>query len=137
MGESQPKTWLYGILNNKIAEFYRHRTAHRTVQTDVETMSERMFSETGHWTQGTIPQEWGDEPEHLLDNDDFNRILRECLERLPRHWHLCLTMKYLEGYGPKKACQDLGISTTNYWQILHRTKLQLRQCLELHWFNKQ
>jgi len=136
-GGSQPKTWLYGILNNKIAEFYRQRAAHRTVQPEDDETFDRMFFDAGHWTAEAIPGEWGGEPEHLLDNDDFNRVLRECLDRLPRHWHLCMTMKYLEGDGTKKVCQDLGISTTNYWQILHRTKLQLRQCLELHWFTKQ
>jgi RNA polymerase sigma-70 factor (ECF subfamily) len=33
-------------------------------------------------------------------------------------------------------CQELGITDTNFWQILHRAKLQLRKCIELNWFKK-
>ena len=35
-----------------------------------------------------------------------------------------------------EICQELEISPTNYWQILHRAKLQLRKCLELNWYKK-
>lgn len=34
-------------------------------------------------------------------------------------------------------CQELELSTTNYWQIIHRAKLQLRHCLENKWFRKE
>jgi DNA-directed RNA polymerase specialized sigma24 family protein len=33
-------------------------------------------------------------------------------------------------------CEDLDISNTNLWQIIHRTKLRLRKCLNIHWFQK-
>jgi RNA polymerase sigma-70 factor (ECF subfamily) len=30
-------------------------------------------------------------------------------------------------------CQELEITTSNYWQIVHRSKLLLKKCLELKW----
>jgi RNA polymerase sigma-70 factor (ECF subfamily) len=36
----------------------------------------------------------------------------------------------------EEICQELGISTTNYWQMMHRAKLQLRECIDENWFKK-
>jgi RNA polymerase sigma-70 factor (ECF subfamily) len=33
------------------------------------------------------------------------------------------------------VCQELGVSPGNLWVLLHRARLQLVRCLELHWFN--
>jgi RNA polymerase sigma-70 factor (ECF subfamily) len=30
-------------------------------------------------------------------------------------------------------CQELEITASNYWQIVHRSKLLLKKCLELKW----
>ncbi|MCK5276978.1 MAG: RNA polymerase subunit sigma, partial [Cyclobacteriaceae bacterium] len=43
-------------------------------------------------------------------------------------------LKYLEEKDGKEICQELGITSSNYWQILHRAKLQLRICIEENWF---
>lgn len=134
---SQPKTWLFGILNNKIAEHYRARYRHgRQISGTEETLA-AFFDADQHWTESAWPGEWSAESGHLLDNEDFVKILERCLGQLPEHWHACVTLKYLENRPPSDICQDLGISTTNYWQILHRAKLKLRDCLEHHWFKKE
>jgi RNA polymerase sigma-70 factor (ECF subfamily) len=33
----------------------------------------------------------------------------------------------------EEICQELGITPTNFWQIMHRAKLQLRECIENNW----
>ena len=33
--------------------------------------------------------------------------------------------------------QELGITSTNCWVMLHRARLTLRECLELTWFDGQ
>lgn len=58
------------------------------------------------------------------------------MQKLPLAWSSTLQLKYLNEKVGKEICQDLGISTSNYSQILHRAKLQLRHCLEHHWFKK-
>ncbi len=133
-GESQPKTWLFGILKNKISEFYKKRIHHQSLRVDDDSMIENFFNDSGHWNSTATPQAWSDEPGHLLDNEAFILTLHRCLEQLPPQWRRCITMKYLEEQETQIVCQELEISPTNYWQILHRTKLQLRQCLEHHWF---
>jgi RNA polymerase sigma-70 factor (ECF subfamily) len=134
-GESEPKTWLFGILKNKISEYFKKRAQIQTHRIEDESMPKYFIGDTGHWKPSASPQAWNDEPEHLLDNEVFVDTLNRCLDQLPVQWRRCITMKFLEERKTEIVCQELGISPTNYWQILHRTKLQLRQCLERHWFH--
>ena len=55
---------------------------------------------------------------------------------LPTSWFAAINLKYLEEKKGEIICQELQITPTNFWQILHRAKLQLRKCLEVHWFKK-
>ncbi len=134
--ESQPKTWLFGILKNKIAEHFRSKLHHPNIQIDNEESFELFFDKSGGWNKNSRPDEWNVNEEQLFDNGDFNRIFQRCMKNLPVQWFSCISMKYLEEKDPKLVCQELGLSTTNYWQIIHRAKLQLRECLEQHWFRK-
>ena len=33
-----------------------------------------------------------------------------------------------------EICQEMDITPTNFWQIIHRAKLNLRECIEAKWF---
>ena len=132
-GESAPKTWLFSILNNKIVDVYRKRVR-QPVKREGEVFS-RFFNPDGGWKAVQQPKSWQDEEQHLLDDEAFRRILKMCLDALPEKWNLCVKLKYLTGKKGEEICQELDISTTNYWQIIHRAKLQLRDCVENNWFN--
>lgn len=134
--ESQPKTWLIAILNNKISEYYRSKIKLPLLPSDSDTTLEFFFAPDGKWNESVMPLEWNEE-EHLLDNKQFLKILQSCLEKLPETWHSCIEMKFIAEHNAETICQELNISTTNYWQIIHRAKLQLRHCLEHHWFRDQ
>ena len=40
----------------------------------------------------------------------------------------------MEDVAAEKVCQDLDITATNLWVMLHRARLRLRECLEQGWF---
>lgn len=132
--KSEPKTWLLSILKNKIADHFRKVFCNNESYT---VSFDQFFNEKEHWKADEAPKHWNDRDEqHLLDNHEFNKTLFDCLEKLPETWKASIVLKFLEEKNSAKICQDLEISTTNYWQILHRAKLQLRKCLELNWFHK-
>ena len=81
-----------------------------------------------------MPHSWHDNDTHLLDNLEFQQILRKCLEALPEKWNLCIKMKYLSEMDGDEICNELNLSISNYWQIAHRAKLQLRNCVDTKWF---
>ncbi|MCF8222683.1 MAG: sigma-70 family RNA polymerase sigma factor [Bacteroidales bacterium] len=133
--ESSPKTWLFSILNYKIIDIYRKKV-HTRVNTDDETYS-RFFDTYGKWQTGHLPGQWDDEgpDNNLLDDEAFQKVLQECLDALPDNWNSCIKLKYLTGKKGREICQELDITPTNYWQILHRAKLELRECIDSNWFN--
>lgn len=135
-GDSTPKTWLFSILNYKIIDHYRSR-AKIPVKLDNQSLS-TFFDDEGSWRTGKRPMAWDDdnnENDNLLDNTGFQSVLKECLDALPDKWSSTVKLKYLMSKKGEEICQELGISLTNFWQIIHRAKLQLRDCIEQNWFN--
>ena len=41
--------------------------------------------------------------------------------------------KYLTDKNADEICQELEITLSNYWQVVHRAKLLLKKCLEMKW----
>lgn len=136
-GRSSPKTWLFSILNNKIIDHYRRKdkTPFQNPQNTKGSAEDGYFDANGSWLKEAAPVNWEVDDRHLLDDIDFRKVLQDCLDRLPTLWQNCILLKYLSGNGGQEICEALAISPSNYWQILHRSKLQLRSCLEVYWFN--
>jgi RNA polymerase sigma-70 factor (TIGR02943 family) len=139
-GKSDPKTWLYAILNRKIAMHLRIVIRNtpfgekELYTTDSTFLLESLFDQNDQWEKLERPEKWRDDDENLLDNDGFIKVLNACLVKLPEKWFSALQLKYLDEKKGVLICQELGIAPTNFWQILHRAKLQLRKCLDNHWF---
>jgi RNA polymerase sigma-70 factor (TIGR02943 family) len=136
-GKSQPKTWLFSILNNKVIDYYRKnlKTTKQTFNLTENSglaLSEGLFNTYGCWKSNDVKTIW-DQEEELLDNPEFNIVMQECMDDLPQKWKLAIASKYLSDKDTTKICQELEITPSNYWQIVHRSKLLLRKCLELKW----
>ncbi|MCS3868837.1 RNA polymerase sigma-70 factor (ECF subfamily) [Chryseobacterium ginsenosidimutans] len=132
-GKSKPLTWLYTILNYKVADFYRKK-----YKTEPEIRLDHFFDENGSWRNNDVLTDWdaSNKESELLDDDDFNKTLEECLEDLPSRWKIPMKMYYLEEKKAPEVSQELNISTTNLWKILQRSRMQLRECLDFNWFAK-
>lgn len=140
-GKSDPKTWLFSILNNKIADHFRKFYRDPTItESEIKQSSEASFFETyfdesGSWLKEQRPKAW-QEDDHLLDNTIFVKVLKSCMNKLSSDCYAAVQLKYLEEKKGEIICQELQITPTNFWQILHRARLQLRRCLEINWFKK-
>lgn len=131
-GDSSAKTWLFSILNHKIIDYYRKKV-NQPINLENDSIS-NFFTDDGSWQGEKKPKEWHEEDVSLLDDNDFQLILKKCLDSLPEKWNTCVKLKYLSEKNGEEICQELGISSTNFWQIVHRAKLQLRDCIENNWF---
>ena len=134
-GDSSPLTWLMAILYHKAADWYKEQARlpfdRLPSSEEFDVDGEWLASEGGgHW-----PQE-SDSTEHLLDNIDFREIFYLCLDHLPAPWKMVVKMSYLENVQTTEICQSLQLTPSNFWKILQRSRLQLRSCLEKHWFEK-
>lgn len=134
-GKSQPKTWLFGILKNKIADYYRKGASRPSPQNVPADELADFFDAKGRWKQIAKPNPWEENPENLLDDPTFVHILDVCLNALPALMRACLHLTYLQGKKGPEICQEIEISTTYYWKIMSRARIRLRDCLEKRWFN--
>ncbi len=141
-GRSQEKSWLVGILKNKICDHFR-KASRETSFTDLgfyaEEEGERFVTEgaqEGHWISEIGPCEWQKTGESL-DNERFWQTYRDCSAKLPEKVAAVFTLRDLDGVAGKEICALLGISESNLWVMLHRARMALRRCLEANWFAKE
>lgn len=135
--KSKVKTWLTSILNNKIIDHYRNKSNRHQSLDQLEEgkafqITDSMFDTNGKWNSTNQNSIWEDE-KHLLDDEDFNAAMKLCMDDLPVQWRIAISSKYLLEKETAEICQELGLSTSNYWQIMHRAKLLLKKCIEMHW----
>lgn len=135
-GRSSPKTWLFGILKNKIAGHYRQTIRQATTPSSNDIL-DRFFLPDGSWSPHLRPSPWPDNLESLTNDPEFNQVLDECIGNLPPAMQACIRLKFLDEKKGPEICAELAISAANYWQLVHRAKILLRQCLQENWFDRQ
>lgn len=142
-GKSQPKTWLFSIMNNKVIDFHRKKFKEASKvhpnslnnHTEGDVLNE-FFDTTDTWKSNAKPSNWNQLDGHLLDNHEFNTVFEECMKNLSPSWYSAIHFKYLDQKNGNEICQELGITSSNYWKMLQRAKLQLRACIEKGWFKE-
>src|SRR5271170_2094985 len=141
-GRSAEKSWLVGILKNKISDYYR-KASRETSFTDMEFYSDEesgrfvadgLFKDS--WMHELGPQDWSS-PGASLDSEVFWQTFRDCSNKLPKNVGTVFTLRELDGIESREICAMLNISESNLWVMLHRARMALRRCLETNWFGKK
>ena len=133
--KSTEKTWLTGILKHKILDYFRHHyqkikfESNDTVASELEQL---YFDDKEHWQY--FPIGWSTQ-ESTLSNQDFWTTFNDCLKALPPHMMQLFLLRQ-DGLSSEQLCKIFDIKTTNnIWVTLSRTRMRLRHCLEVRWFN--
>ena len=113
----------YSSGDEEKVDYYRKKI-NQPISIDNNVFSS-FFDENGSWENENKPQEWQFDDSNLLDDADFQQILNQCLDALPDQWSTSVKLKYLMNKKGDEICQELNITPSNYWQILHRAKLLL------------
>jgi RNA polymerase sigma-70 factor (ECF subfamily) len=136
-GNSSERTWLTAILKNKVIDTYRKKSSGLAKRPDIKEAEQEQVDffdhDDGHWNVAHRPKEFGIEQEDALLNKEFNRILQKCMEKLPALWLSVFTMKHMDDEATDVICKELKVSPSNFWVIIHRAKLNLRECLQKRW----
>ena len=135
-GKSSVQTWLVGILKYKIIDYFR-KTSREVTEVYEEGMMNNdsdYFDETGHWSVDF--SSWS-RPDKSIEQQQFMEVLQQCLNRLPPKMAQLFMLRELEGMNNEDICELMAISSiNNLWVILSRTRVQLRHCLDIQWFNQ-
>lgn len=131
-GNSTEKTWLIAILKFKIIDHYRLKSKKKTTslnQADGEEIDETNFDNNGHWLSQQSKVYGSTSIESNLERKEFYSILDSCLKKLPDKLATVFRLKMLLEEDTEVICEILNLTNSNYWVILHRAKLQLRNCM--------
>ncbi len=134
-GQSQLKTWLVGVLKHKLIDQIRRHGREISLTRDdgdEQDLDDLLFKADGHWREA--PKDWGS-PEASLGQRQFFEVLEACVEHLPGQQGRVFMMREWLELEADEICNQLGISSTNLWVLLHRARLRLRECLQLRWFD--
>lgn len=141
-GRSSERSWLFGILRNKLADHYRLQSREIQLADPEAALPEEQgaFCESGlgkdGWARRMAPTAW-ETPDETLVNKEFQVVLKRCLSQLPDKVALAFRLREVEAVPPEEICKDLGVSPNNFWVMLHRARMGLRRCLEVHWFGNK
>jgi RNA polymerase sigma-70 factor (TIGR02943 family) len=133
-GEASEKNWLFTILKNKIIDHYRKK-AKEIVQTGTASdATDIFFDQHEHWTKNDEPLNWTAASDNM-NQKEFYTVFEKCKQKLQQLQQNVFVMKYMDDLDADEICKALGITSSNYWVLIHRAKLGLRACLEKNWIN--
>jgi RNA polymerase sigma-70 factor, ECF subfamily len=138
--QSAEQSWLIGILKHKIVDHIRRVCRERSQFTEepLSAVLADQFDEHSHWNiaVGAGPKSWSEDAAQVAARLEFWQVLDDCLEKLPPRTAQAFVLRELDGAAGEEICKVLNLSSTNFWVLMHRARMQLRHCLEQNWFTK-
>jgi len=134
-GNSSVRTWLTGILKHKIIDHIRREIRGRKIVDAIEhDPTSAYFNANGSWSDA--PSAWKDNPESLLNSEQFSATLESCISKLPEKQQLVFRLRDVLGEDTPTVCKACDITSTHLHVLLHRARHALRICLNKHWFGR-
>lgn len=141
-GRATERTWLTGILKHKIIDHYRKNkhllqiTEEDSDLSGLDGFFERPDQWDGHWVVKLRPVDPEQSPDEVMERDEFWAVMKNCLSALPTRVANVFAMREVDDISSEEICEMLGLSSSNFWVIMHRARMQLRRCIEIKWFRK-
>tara|TARA_R110000868_G_scaffold56488_12_gene174848 strand:+ start:235 stop:789 length:555 start_codon:yes stop_codon:yes gene_type:complete len=132
-GEASERTWLISILKRKIIDYYRKINSNKG-KAEVRIMYNSDTKTEGDWLEEQVADPFDKTAEDTLQNDELGEAIYNCLSKLPKKQAEVFRMKTIEGYETEVICNELNITASNLWVIIHRARTAMAACLEKNWF---
>ena len=138
-GTAAEKTWLVSILKNKIIDHYR-KTGRKDSQgnriSGKKSVRIDHFFNEGEWSDHSRPTNWNTDYNQAIETKEFFEIFNACVGKMKGKGAIAFKMKYIDQDETDIICKTLEITPSNYWVLIHRAKLLLRECLDKNWFKE-
>ncbi|MEC9282209.1 MAG: sigma-70 family RNA polymerase sigma factor [Bdellovibrionota bacterium] len=122
-GKSHIRTFLFGILYNKIRERRRHNARFIDLE-NPDPIIDMQFANDGHWANQPM------DPERFVGASQDLEAVENCLEALAEKQKQAFYLQEVEGESREEICKILEVTSTNLGVLIYRAKNQLRICLE-------
>ncbi len=124
------------ILKNKIIDCYRKPKITDSFSSYLD-QSEKSFENSffdrdnyGRWKDDIGENYFSKAADSYLISKEFQHYLSICLEKMPAKLKAVFVSKYIDDEKTENICKEHGITPSNYWVIVFRSKTILRTCLE-------
>ncbi|MCL8008626.1 sigma-70 family RNA polymerase sigma factor [Gelidibacter japonicus] len=131
-GEASERTWLISILKRKIIDYYRKINSKKG-QAEVR-MTYSTDENEGDWLEERVEDDAYLNAQDTLENIELGNAIYDCMSKLPERQATVFKMKTILNYETETICNELNITASNLWVIIHRARLALAECMEKHWF---
>ena len=135
-GRSSVRTWLTGILLNKVIDYFRGAEQRLVTSKEPEELAgvvEKHFNALGIWN--SVLTDWASNPQKHLENKDFLGVLSGCVGKLTHVAQRVFILKVLDGLPTEEVCNILKVNPSHLWVLVHRARMALRDCIELNWIS--
>ncbi|HEX9825343.1 MAG TPA: sigma-70 family RNA polymerase sigma factor [Flavobacteriaceae bacterium] len=131
-GEASERTWLISILKRKIIDYYRKINSNKG-KAEVR-MTYNSDENEGDWLEERIADSHDKNAEDKIVNSELEDAIYNCLSKLPKKQATVFKMKTILGYETDVICNELNITPSNLWVIIHRARVAMAECMEKNWF---
>ena len=132
-GEASERTWLISILKRKIIDHYRKINSKKG-KAEVRISYNSDSESEGDWLEERVADPFDKTAEDTMQNSELGDAIQECLDKLPKKQAEVFKMKTILGYETEVICNELNITASNLWVIIHRARTAMASCLEKNWF---
>lgn len=130
-GEASERTWLVSILKRKIIDYYRKINSKKG-KAEVK-INYRNEGVDGEWLEEQVSNRDDVTAEDDLMNEELRTTIFDCLATLPEQQAKVFKMKTIDHYDTEAICNELNISASNLWVIIHRARKKMAECMQDKW----
>ena len=132
---SSVRTWLTAIMKNKIVDYWRRHGREISIsdlmnESEEDSSVDDFFDKTGHWAE--MPNVYPN-PDSALENKQFWGIFEHCLSKLRPQQAEVFLAKEVHGMDNDEISESYSLNSNNVWVLMHRARVALGKCLEIHW----
>ena len=132
-GASTERTWLTGILRNKIRDNLRREarepSANRALPIATTETSHRVTPNACVDEREQTISDHAFNPREQLEHEELWNTLLDCIAELPKKSQVAFVLRELEAEKPKTIAKRLSVSDNGYWLLLSRARSHLRVSL--------
>ena len=88
----------------------------------------------GNWLEQRVADPYDRTAEDTIENTELGLAIHNCIGKLPEKQAKVFKMKTLLGHETEAICNELDITASNLWVIIHRARTAIAACLEKNWF---
>ncbi|WP_026753836.1 sigma-70 family RNA polymerase sigma factor [Sediminibacter sp. Hel_I_10] len=131
-GEASERTWLISILKRKIIDHYRKINSKKG-KAEVR-MTYNSDENEGDWLEERVADPFDKTAQDTIENAELGDAIYKCMAKLPNKQAQVFKMKTILNYETEAICNELNITASNLWVIIHRARTALAECMQKTWY---